>query len=143
MEGALPHSISQRRRLSAPRSSKPRRARRRRSAEIFPRGHHASRCGALRGILRRARGSFVMRLVSRRVGVLVTIAALAGCGSGAGSNLDSTPKKLDGTESYEFEQDDLDAAAEASDAVKEYCADTVSEAQRLGCESHVTDEDLP
>jgi hypothetical protein len=23
--------------------------------------------------------------------------------------------------------------------VKEYCADAVSEAQRLGCESHVTD----
>ena len=60
-----------------------------------------------------------------------------------GSNLDSTPEKLDGTESHEFEQDDLDAAAEASDAVKEYCAGAVSEAQRLGCESHVTDEDLP
>ena len=57
--------------------------------------------------------------------------------------LDSTPEKLDGTESYEFEQDDIDAAAGASDAVKEYCADAVSEAQRLGCESHVTDEDLP
>jgi hypothetical protein len=68
---------------------------------------------------------------------------LAGCGSGGGSGLDSTPEKLDGTESHEFEQDDLDAAAGASDAVKEYCADAVSEAQRLGCESHVTDEDLP
>jgi hypothetical protein len=57
--------------------------------------------------------------------------------------LDSTPEKLDGTESNEFEQEDLDAAASASEAVKEYCADAVSEAQRLGCESHVTDEDLP
>jgi len=68
---------------------------------------------------------------------------IAGCGSGGGSNVDSRPEKLDGTESYEFEQDDLDAAAAASDAVREYCADAVSEAQRLGCESYVTDEDLP
>ncbi len=55
--------------------------------------------------------------------------------------LDAT--KLDGTESQEFEQEDLDAAAGASDGVKEYCADAVSEAQRLGCESHVTDSDIP
>ena len=57
--------------------------------------------------------------------------------------IDSTPAKLDGTESDEFEQDDLDAATGASDAVKEYCAGAVSEAQRLGCESHVTEEELP
>jgi hypothetical protein len=69
--------------------------------------------------------------------------ATAGCGSGAGSTLDPTPEKLDGTQSHEFEQEDLDAAAEASNAVKEYCAGAVSEAQRLGCESHVTDADLP
>jgi hypothetical protein len=75
--------------------------------------------------------------------LVLVVAGLAGCGSGGESSLDSTPEKLDGTESYEFEQDDLDAAAGASDAVKEYCADAVSEAQRLGCESHVTDEDLP
>jgi hypothetical protein len=63
--------------------------------------------------------------------------------AGCGSTVDSTPEKLDGTPSYEFEQDDIDAAEGASDAVKEYCADAVSEAQRVGCESHVTDEDLP
>jgi hypothetical protein len=45
--------------------------------------------------------------------------------------------------SYEFEQGDLDAAEGASDAVKEYCADAVSEAQRLGCESHVTEDEIP
>jgi hypothetical protein len=39
---------------------------------------------------------------------------------------------LDGTESHEFEQEDLDAAAGASGAVKAYCANAVSEAQRLG-----------
>ena len=75
---------------------------------------------------------------------VVAVVIFAGCGSSpAASDLDSRPEKLDGTESYEFEQEDLDAAAGASDAVKEYCADAVSEAQRLGCESHVTEEDLP
>jgi hypothetical protein len=85
----------------------------------------------------------LMTPVSTRLALALVVATLAGCGSGGESSLDSTPEKLDGTESYEFERDDLDAAAGASDAVKEYCADAVSEAQRLGCESHVTDEDLP
>ena len=73
--------------------------------------------------------------------VVLTLGALMGCGDS--STVDPTPEKLDGTSSYEFEQDDLDRAAGASDAVKEYCSGAVSEAQRLGCESHVTDEDLP
>lgn len=70
---------------------------------------------------------------------------LSGCGDSSpgtvepvGGTIDPTPTRLDGTPSYEFEQDDLDAAAGASDAVKDYCAGAVSEAQRLGCESHVT-----
>lgn len=54
-----------------------------------------------------------------------------------------TPEKLDGTPSHEFEQDDIDRAEGASDAVKEYCAGAVSEAQRVGCEAHVTDDELP
>jgi hypothetical protein len=83
-----------------------------------------------------------MRGLPRRLALLLVAAALAGCG-GAGSGIDSTPEQLDGTESDEFEQEDLDAAASASDAVKGYCSDAVSEAQRLGCESHVTDDDLP
>jgi hypothetical protein len=84
-----------------------------------------------------------MTFRSHRLALALLVGALAGCGGSAGSDLDSTPEKLDGTESHEFEQEDLDAAAGASEAVKEYCADAVSEAQRLGCESHVTDEDLP
>jgi hypothetical protein len=64
---------------------------------------------------------------------------LGGCGSG----VDPTPERQDGTSSLEFEQDDIDRANHASDAVREYCAGAVSEAQRVGCESHVTDEDLP
>jgi hypothetical protein len=79
--------------------------------------------------------------LSRTLPLVVLSAVLAGCGGGA--EIDPTPEKLDGTSSYEFEQDDLDRAEAASDAVKEYCSDAVSEAQRLGCESHVTDEDLP
>ena len=66
---------------------------------------------------------------------------MAGCDDDDATS--STPMKLDGTPSYEFEQDDLDRAEDASDAVKDYCADAVSEAQRVGCESHVTDGDLP
>lgn len=69
--------------------------------------------------------------------------ALAACGGSADGGLDPTPEKLDGSSSYEFEQDDLERAEDASDAVREYCADAVSEAQQIGCESHVTDEELP
>lgn len=80
-----------------------------------------------------------------RTAVVLLAVAVAGCGCGGGSSsgVDPTPKKIDGTPSYEFEQDDLDAAEGASDAVKQYCADAVSEAQRLGCESHVTDDEVP
>jgi hypothetical protein len=83
-----------------------------------------------------------VRLDAPVIAILMAL-ALAGCGSGSGgSELDATPKKIDGSP-YEFEQEDLDAAEGASDAVKEYCADAVSEAQRLGCESHVTEDDIP
>jgi len=71
------------------------------------------------------------------------VIAFAGCGAEDGGGLDSNPQKLDGTESQEFEQEDIDAAAGASEAVKDYCADSVSEAQRLGCESHVTEDEIP
>ena len=69
------------------------------------------------------------------------VVALIGCGSQP--TIDPTPETLDGTESQEFERDDPERAKGASDAVKEYCADAVSEAQRLGCEAHVTDADVP
>ena len=78
-----------------------------------------------------------------RFAVALIVAVVAGCGSDSTSDIDSTPTKLDGTESHEFAPEDIEAAREASDAVKEYCADAVSEAQRLGCEAHVTNEDLP
>lgn len=53
------------------------------------------------------------------------------------------PLKVDGTRSTEFEEDDLRRADDASQSVKEYCAGAVSEAQRLGCESHVSESDIP
>ncbi len=86
-----------------------------------------------------------MNEVARRARVLPVVVALAfaGCGASSDGELDRTPEKLDGTPSHEFEQDDIDRAEGASDAVKEYCAGAVSEAQRLGCESHVTEEDIP
>ncbi len=81
-----------------------------------------------------------MRRHGHRWAAIAAAVVLAGCG---GEEVDGTPEKLDGTSSYEFEQDDLDAAAGASDAVKDYCAGAVSEAQRLGCESHVTEDEIP
>lgn len=56
--------------------------------------------------------------------------------------LDPTPERLDGSESYEFEPDDLERAENASDAVEDYCSGAVSEAQYVGCLSHVTDDDI-
>lgn len=75
--------------------------------------------------------------------VLSLVVAVVGCGESSDRALDPTPEKLDGTPSSEFEQDDLDRAENASDAVKDYCAGAVSEAQRLGCESHVTEDEIP
>jgi hypothetical protein len=83
-----------------------------------------------------------MSQLAERLSLVLVLIAFGGCGA-EGSGVDSTPQKVDGTESHEFEQEDLDAAAGASDSVKEYCAGAVSEAQRLGCESHVTDDEIP
>ena len=80
-----------------------------------------------------------MRARRRFGAVVLAMVALGGCGG----DIDPTPEKLEGTPSHEFEQEDIDAAEGASDAVKDYCSDAVSEAQRVGCESHVTDEELP
>jgi len=74
----------------------------------------------------------------RWVIALPTTLVLAGCGESR--NVGPTPEKLDGTPSSEFEKADIDRANEASDKVKQYCAGAVSEAQRVGCESHVTEE---
>jgi hypothetical protein len=79
-------------------------------------------------------------VVARWVAVGAATLAIAGCG---GDNLDKTPKKLDGSDSHNFEPDDLERAKDASDKVKEYCSKAVSDAQRIGCESHVTEDEIP
>lgn len=77
--------------------------------------------------------------------IVVTI-GMGGCGDsgyGGSDNLDPTPEKKDGSSSYEFEQDDIDRAENASNEIEDYCDGAVSEAQRTGCMSHVTEEDIP
>lgn len=73
--------------------------------------------------------------------VLVTGVLLIGCESS--ERLDPTPLKKDGTQSLEFEADDIARAESASQAVQDYCAGAVSEAQRIGCLSHVDEGDIP
>lgn len=85
------------------------------------------------------------RICRTRLTPLVLAAAvtigLGACDSD--SDIDPTPEKLDGTESTEFEPDDIERAENASDAVEEYCSGAVSEAQRVGCLSHVDESQIP
>ncbi|MGH2959049.1 MAG: hypothetical protein ACRDKE_05550 [Solirubrobacterales bacterium] len=88
----------------------------------------------------------IRRSLRRWVAAGFLILVLGGAGAGCGSDqtpIENGPLKQDGTRSSEFEQDDLDRADEASDAVKDYCSGAVSEAQRIGCESHVSESDIP
>lgn len=80
-------------------------------------------------------------LARRALCVLSLATAISACG--AEPEVDPTPEKLDGTPSSEFEPDDIDRAEGASEAVKDYCSGAVSEAQRIGCESHVNESDVP
>ena len=73
-------------------------------------------------------------------GLAVFAMGLTAC---AENDVDRTPERLDGSESREFEPADIERANEASDAVKEYCSRAVSEAQEVGCLSHVDQSDLP
>ena len=75
------------------------------------------------------------------LGVFLALSTVA-C-SGSKRNVDPTPEKLDGSPSLEFEADDIERANNASDAVEEYCDGAVSEAQYVGCLSHVDESDLP
>jgi hypothetical protein len=58
-------------------------------------------------------------------------------GEGGGAYIDPTPTKQNGEPSYEFEEDDIQQAEEAPESVREYCSGAVSEAQEIGCLSHV------
>jgi hypothetical protein len=81
----------------------------------------------------------------RRLIPLNVVAAplgLAACGGSDGS-VDPTPEDKNGVPSHAFEQDDIDRANDASQAVKDYCSGAVSEAQYVGCLSHVDESDIP
>ncbi len=84
-----------------------------------------------------------MSIATKRIcAIAVGLAVVAGCG-GPSDSAGVHPLKKDGTRSQAFEQGDVDTAAGASQAVKDYCGGAGSDAQRLGCEAHVTDADLP
>lgn len=68
--------------------------------------------------------------------------ALGSCGDD-GVEVDPTPERLDGSSSQEFEPDDIERAENASEEVREYCSGAVSEAQYVGCLSHVDESDIP
>jgi hypothetical protein len=67
---------------------------------------------------------------------------LGACGS-EDRKIDPTPARLDGSESHEFESQDIGRARSASDEVKEYCSGAVSEAQEVGCLSHLDEGEIP
>jgi len=84
--------------------------------------------------------------------IAVVLAILAGLGIAGcaeeelasydeSATFDSTPERVDGSSSYEFEEEDIEQAEGASSEVEDYCAGAVSEAQELGCLSHV--EEVP
>ena len=64
----------------------------------------------------------------------------AGCDE---TGVDPTPERLDGSSSSEFESDDIARANDASEVVQGYCSGAVSEAQRVGCLSHVDESEIP
>lgn len=97
-----------------------------------------------------------------RVGLLVSLLVsllLIGCADQSGqgdsgypepspagsgqAGVDPTPERLDGSSSMEFENEDIQQANSASQAVRDYCSGAASEAQEVGCLSHVDESDIP
>jgi len=79
--------------------------------------------------------------LARRLALMGALATgLGGC---AERDVDHTPERLDGSSSQEFEADDIERAENASDEVAEYCSGAASEAQEVGCLSHVDESDIP
>lgn len=90
-----------------------------------------------------------MHLRSGAITLAACAALFGACGeggqgsSGGSASVDPTPEALDGTPSQAFDPEDIERANDASPAVQAYCAEAVSEAQRVGCLSHVDESDLP
>lgn len=81
-----------------------------------------------------------VKVIPILVALALALAVVDGCGGGG---VDPTPEDKNGVPSHEFEQSDIDRANNASQAVKDYCAGAVSEAQYVGCISHVDASDIP
>jgi hypothetical protein len=78
--------------------------------------------------------------------IVLVIAGAAGCGTdsaGRSDRIDRTPENIEGVPSQEFEDADIDRAESAPADVQAYCSGAVSEAQRVGCLSHVDSGDIP
>lgn len=86
----------------------------------------------------------ILNLAGVRVPVLSSVVdRLSPEEEGRHGRLNPTPTKLNGEPSREFEPEDIRRAEEAPESVREYCAGAVSEAQELGCLSHVSPSDVP
>jgi hypothetical protein len=85
-----------------------------------------------------------MKLWLTIAAILVAV-SVGACGSTTdeGGHINSTPIKKNGERSYEFEPEDIERAEEAPQAVQEYCEGAVSEAQEVGCLSHVEEGEVP
>lgn len=81
--------------------------------------------------------------------VVVMAVGFGACGEVAGEpgnesgNVNSTPLKKNGEPSREFEEEDIERAEAAPQSVREYCEGAVSEAQEVGCLSHVEASEVP
>jgi hypothetical protein len=64
-------------------------------------------------------------------------------GEEEGEGINPTPEKESGEPSYEFEPEDIERAEVAPQSVREYCEGAVSEAQEIGCLSHVEPSEVP
>lgn len=88
----------------------------------------------------------------KALGVLACLVVLGGCGVGyeneagrepSGHSINPTPTKENGEASYEFEPEDIERAEAAPSSVQSYCEGAVSEAQEVGCLSHVSPSEVP
>jgi len=81
------------------------------------------------------------------IGLVLLAGALGACGTTSSGDeagqINPTPVKENGERSYEFEPEDIERAEDAPPAVRDYCEGAVSEAQEVGCLSHVDESEVP
>lgn len=80
------------------------------------------------------------------IAVALILLGGVGCSLGEereGAGVNPTPTKENGEPSYQFEPEDIERAEEAPESVRRYCEGAVSEAQEVGCLSHVNPSEVP